>query len=92
VTEAGRLLARNSERYLKSPKAMARLFCDVPEAIAETMELARRLKFTLADLGYEFPKYPLPPGETVHSFLRKRAGVIARITIARGGRSKRSWR
>src|SRR5579862_762564 len=78
VMDAGRLLARNSERYLKSPKAMARLFADVPEAIAETMELSKRLKFTLADLGYEFPKYPLPAGETVHSFLAKRTDEGAR--------------
>ena len=78
VMEAGRLLARNSERYLKSPKAMAQLFSDLPEAIAETVELSKRLQFTLADLGYEFPKYPLPPGETIHSFLRKRTDEGAR--------------
>ena len=78
VMEAGRLLARNSERYLKSPKAMARLFSGLPEAIAETIELSQRLKFTLADLGYEFPKYPLPPGETIHSFLRQRTDEGAR--------------
>src|SRR5271170_5829714 len=39
VMEAGQLLARNSERYLKSPRMMARLFADVPEAVAETVEL-----------------------------------------------------
>ena len=64
VMEAGRLLARNAERHLKSPRMMARLFADVPEAVAETEELSKRLGFTLADLGYEFPKYPLPPGRT----------------------------
>lgn len=78
VMEAGRLLARNAERHLKPPKAMARLFPDFPQAIAETGELARRLQFTLADLGYQFPQYPLPPGETVHSFLRKRTEEGAR--------------
>jgi len=79
VMDAGRLLARNSERHLKSPHMMARLFADVPEAIAETVELSKRLAFTLADLGYEFPKYPLPPGETIHSFLRKRTDEGARL-------------
>jgi len=78
VMEAGRLLARNSERYLKSPRAMAKLFADVPEAVAETVELSKRLQFTLADLGYEFPKYPLPPGETIDSFLAKRTEEGAR--------------
>jgi error-prone DNA polymerase len=69
---AGRLLARNSERYLKSPDETARLFADLPEAIANTSELSSRLQFTLNDLGYEFPRYPVPDGETMLSFLRKR--------------------
>ncbi len=78
VMEAGRLLARNAERYLKTPRMMARIFSDVPEAVAETVELSRRLNFTLADLGYEFPKYPVPPGETMNSFLRARTWKGAR--------------
>jgi len=69
---AGRLLARNSERYVKTPQEMARLFADLPEAIAETVQLSSRLQFTLADLGYKFPPYPVPEGETMMSFLRKR--------------------
>ena len=75
---AGRLLAHNSERYLKSGATMAKLFADLPEAIANTVELSSRLKFTLEDLGYEFPKYPVPPGETMTSFLRKRTEEGAR--------------
>ena len=72
LATAGRLLARNSERYLKSPQEMAALFADLPEAIANTVELSSRLEFTLKDLGYEFPKYPVPEGETMMSFLRER--------------------
>src|SRR5436309_3329101 len=68
---AGRLLARNSERYLKSPEEMTRLFADLPEAIGGTQELSSRLAFTLNDLGYEFPRYPTPPGVTPMQFLRK---------------------
>jgi error-prone DNA polymerase len=69
--QAGRLLARNSERHLKSPAEMAELFADIPEAIANTHVISSRLGFTLSDLGYQFPEYPLPPGETVSSFLWK---------------------
>jgi error-prone DNA polymerase len=72
LATAGRLLARNSERHLKSPQEMEQLFADLPEAIANTGELSSRLEFTLNDLGYEFPKYPLPEGETMMSFLRHR--------------------
>jgi len=74
LATAGRLLARNSERYLKSPQEMQALFADLPEAIANTVELSSRLTFTFKDLGYEFPKYPVPEGETMMSFLRERTG------------------
>src|SRR5580704_5412817 len=72
LATAGRLLARNSERHLKSPQEMQALFADLPEAIANTVELSSRLEFTFKDLGYEFPKYPVPPGESMNSFLEKR--------------------
>ena len=52
---------------------MQQLFADLPEAIANTLELSNRLEFTLNDLGYEFPRYPVPEGETMNSFLRERA-------------------
>jgi error-prone DNA polymerase len=72
LSTAGRLLSRNSERFLKSAPEMQQLFSDLPEAIANTGELSSRLEFTLNDLGYEFPRYPVPEGETMNSFLRER--------------------
>lgn len=69
LAEAGRLLARNAECHLKGAAEMAELFSDVPDAIANTRTISSRLEFTLEDLGYEFPEYPLPPGETVSSYL-----------------------
>jgi error-prone DNA polymerase len=72
LATAGRLLTKNSERHLKSAAAMAELFADLPEAIANTEALSARLGFTLADLGYQFPRYPVPAGETMDSFLRAR--------------------
>ncbi|HEX6648603.1 MAG TPA: error-prone DNA polymerase, partial [Pyrinomonadaceae bacterium] len=72
--------------YLKSGAMMETLFADLPEAIANTAELSSRLKFTLEDLGYEFPKYPVPRGETMTSFLRKRTeeGARGRYTGTHG--------
>jgi error-prone DNA polymerase len=72
LASAGRLLACNSERHVKSPQQMQQLFADLPEALANTVELSSRLEFTLEALGYEFPKYPVPEGETMASFLRER--------------------
>src|SRR5262249_55779782 len=73
LNTAGRLLTRNSECHLKSPAEMEALFADLPEAVANTVALSSRLEFTFEDLGYEFPKYPVPEGETMMSFLRERA-------------------
>jgi error-prone DNA polymerase len=67
---AGRRLARNAERYLKSPEAMAQLFADRPDALRGTAALAERLEYTMADLGYRFPVYPVLDGGTEISFLR----------------------
>ena len=55
LAHAGRRLSCNAERYLKSPEAMARLFSDLPQAIAASGELADRIAYTMADLGYRFP-------------------------------------
>jgi error-prone DNA polymerase len=78
LAQAGKTLARNAERYLKPPEEMARLFRDLPEALASTEALGERLDYTMADLGYRFPDYPVPPGETHISFLRKLADLGAR--------------
>ncbi len=78
LAEAGRLLERNAERQVKTPAEMARLFADLPEAIAHTLEISSRIQFTLADLGYEFPRYPVPEGHTQNSYLRHLADEGAR--------------
>jgi len=78
IEEAGRLLAKNKERHLKPAAEMQRLFADLPHAIGNTVELSSRLNFTLADLGYEFPQYPVPDGDTMTSFLLKRVDEGAR--------------
>jgi error-prone DNA polymerase len=72
LDRAGRLLTANSARCLRSGQEMSALFRDLPEAIANTRIVSDRIEFTLNDLGYEFPHYPLPGGETMDSFLAKR--------------------
>ncbi len=78
IAQAGRRLSVNAERYLKTPEQMAALFADLPQAIAGACALAERLEYTMADLGYRFPEYPVPPGETMASFLRKITDIGAR--------------
>jgi error-prone DNA polymerase len=81
VDSAGRLLGVNRERYVKSAAEMAALFPDLPQALDHAWELSQALDFTLANLGYQFPDYPLPPGESPMSYLRKIAwnGATARF-------------
>jgi error-prone DNA polymerase len=67
---AGKLLTQNSERHLKSEAEMRQLFRDLPEAIENSTSLAERLTFSLENLGYEFPDFPVPDGYTMDSFLR----------------------
>jgi error-prone DNA polymerase len=70
LDRAGTLLAANGERALKGEPDMVRLFRDLPGAVATSGELALRLAFTLKDLGYRFPEFPLPPGATPQTYLR----------------------
>lgn len=71
LDQAGQRLHRNAERYLKPPMMMEKLFLDLPDLIGTTHELANRLGYTMVDLGYRFPDYPVPPEETMDSFLQK---------------------
>jgi len=96
LATAGRLLTRNAERHLKSSAEMQILFADLPEAIANTQVLASRLQFTLNDLGYQFPIYPVPDGRSQMQFLRDRTTTacfraMERTTNARASRSRMSW-
>ncbi|HEX3421044.1 MAG TPA: DNA polymerase III subunit alpha, partial [Candidatus Udaeobacter sp.] len=67
---AGKLLTQNAERHLKSDREMRAIFADLPEAIENTSFLAERLTFSLENIGYEFPEYPVPVGYSMDSFLR----------------------
>ena len=69
IDQAGRLLAANAERHLKSPEEMARLFRDCPEAVGESGALLDRIQFRLDELRYEYPHEPVPAGWTPQGWL-----------------------
>jgi error-prone DNA polymerase len=69
IDAIGKRLEANAERYLKPADEMARLFRDVPEALAETMRFAGRIDFSLAQLKYQYPDEPVPPGKTAQRHL-----------------------
>ena len=55
LANAGRRLEANAERHLKPPQEMARLFRDAPDAVAQTLHLLERCRFSLDELEYEYP-------------------------------------
>ncbi|HLP26168.1 MAG TPA: PHP domain-containing protein, partial [Acidobacteriota bacterium] len=75
---AGRRLAVNSERHVKTAGEMQALFRDLPEALANSVRLEARLDFTLQNLGYQFPTFPTPPGESMDHYLREQTYAAAR--------------
>lgn len=69
IEAVGRKLEANAERFLKTPREMARLFRDFPGAIAETMRFADKIDFSLDQLKYQYPDEPVPPGKTAQGHL-----------------------
>ena len=75
---AGRLLSQNAGRQLRPDRQMRALFRDRPDLLRNGEAMAERLRFTLDDLGYRFPNYPVPPDETMQSYLCKMTDAGAR--------------
>ena len=74
---AGGRLEINAGRRLKSAREMSDLFTDSPEAVANSAHLDAQLGFTLENLGYQFPGFPTPNGETMDAYLRERTFAAA---------------
>ncbi|HEX9702104.1 MAG TPA: error-prone DNA polymerase [Rhodospirillales bacterium] len=71
IHDAGYRLFANAERHLKSPAEMARLFAAWPEAVSNTVEIARACTFSLDELRYEYPVDPTPDGLTPQQHLAR---------------------
>ena len=69
VKNAGFLLAANSERHLKTPSEMARLFKHYPKAINATQDIISLCTFNLDELKYNYPNEPVAPGKTAQQHL-----------------------
>ena len=72
------------EQYLRSPEEMAELFADMPEALENTVEIARRCSIEVM-LGKSYlPEFPVPAGMTTADFLRSESarGLEERLAVA----------
>ena len=82
LDRAGRLLLPNAERHLLPASELARRFRDLPQALTNSLRVAERCEFTLENLGYHFPDFPLGPGETLSGVLRQLSEQGARERCA----------
>ena len=71
IDDAGFRRERHADRYLKPPAEMHRLFARYPEALARTVEIAKRCRFSLDELTYQYPEEILLPGLTAQEALAK---------------------
>ncbi|MFO1036917.1 MAG: error-prone DNA polymerase [Geminicoccaceae bacterium] len=73
VTDAGSRLFAHAERHLKPPAEMARLFHAYPEALAASLEIVERCRFSLDELAYDYPAADGYDGRTPDEELARRA-------------------
>ena len=78
LDQAGTLLSPNHHRFIKDAAAMAELFADLPQAIANTQVLAGRVEFSLENLGYNFPTYRSMSPPAMAAMLREQTYAGAR--------------
>jgi error-prone DNA polymerase len=75
ISALGHALAANGERHLRSRARLAR---DYPrDMLAEALRIARRCRFSLDELRYEYPEEVVPSGFDANSYLRQQVALGA---------------
>ncbi len=92
LADAGRVRRYSRQQYLRTPQEMAALFADIPEALANSVEIARRCSLMLTLGEARLPQYPVPDGVSTEEFLRAESarGLAARFApgAAPAGRTR----
>ena len=81
IADARRVRDTSEEQYLKSAEEMQALFADLPEAVANTVEIAQRCSLQLSFGTNYLPDFPVPEGRSVAEHLaeRSREGLERRL-------------
>ncbi|HBX55926.1 MAG TPA: DNA polymerase III subunit alpha, partial [Pseudomonas sp.] len=66
-----RLRSYSDQQYLKTPEEMAELFSDLPEALENTIEIAKRCNIEVQLGKYFLPDFPVPAGMTMDEYFRQ---------------------
>ncbi|MDP2030863.1 MAG: DNA polymerase III subunit alpha [Thiobacillus sp.] len=72
-----------TEQYFKSPDEMAELFADLPEALANSVEIAKRCNLTLELGKSKLPDFPTPEGMSLDDYMRQRSAEGLQIRMAK---------
>jgi DNA polymerase III subunit alpha len=80
------------EQYFKTQEEMARLFADVPQALDNALEIARRCSLPIELGKSRLPAFPTPPGVTLDQYLRQQAeqGLAQRLARLFPGAAERA--
>ena len=70
VTDADRLRFGSSEFYFKSSREMKSLFANIPDAVFNTVDIAKRCNVKLSDKQYLLPKFPIPQGSSPENYFK----------------------
>ena len=81
LADLARDYAYNDEFFVKSPDEMARLFAEMPEAVARTTEIAQRCHVSFPEPEFYLPRYPVPEGKLPEDYLEElaRSGLERRL-------------
>ncbi|MEO6186487.1 MAG: DNA polymerase III subunit alpha [Steroidobacteraceae bacterium] len=87
LADAARKRRYTREQFLRTPQQMATLFADMPEALANSVEIARRCSLPLKLGTSKLPVFPVPDGSSAEDYIRLSAeqGLLARMTAKAAG-------
>ena len=90
LEDLARSYAYNPEFYVKTPEEMYELFADMPEACELTAEIAGRCHLLFDTDALHLPRYPVPEGHTLESYLGEVANEGLGLRLRRAGARRRS--
>ncbi|MCZ6761664.1 MAG: DNA polymerase III subunit alpha [Gammaproteobacteria bacterium] len=87
LTDPGRPRRYSEQQYLRTADEMQQLFADLPEALENSVEIARRCNLELSLGGSDLPEFPIPAGQTTAGYLHDEsvAGLRRRLGLAEAG-------
>jgi DNA polymerase-3 subunit alpha len=94
LTDPARPRLYSPQQFLRTPQQMCELFADLPEATANSVQIARRCNLVLTLGQPRLPDYPVPAGMSTEQFLESEAlrGLAARLAVTHAGVAPEGYR